>query len=181
MRLLRPVYARLSQYVYAMVADDEEAREILSETSLTAYEQFETLKKPDSFLFFLFTIARRKYKRGLWRRKIFIRYDHSVHDTAEASDVAPDALADLRLLHEALAKLPWKQREAVTLFELADLPLDEIARIQNANLSAVKQRLRVGRITLAELLGVTTTSDEDKSMRNSIQTMIDGPLRPEED
>ena len=181
MRLLRPVYARLSQYVYAMVADDEEAREILSDTSLTAYEQFETLKKPDSFLFFPFTIARRKYKRGLWRRKIFIRYDHSVHDMTEASDVTPDARADMRLLHEALAKLPSKQREAVTLFELSDLPLEEIASIQNAKLSTVKQRLRVGRMKLAELLGVTTTTDADTHMRNSIQTIIDGLVQPEED
>jgi RNA polymerase sigma-70 factor, ECF subfamily len=181
MRLFRPVHARLSQYVHAMVADSEEARDILSETSLAAYEKFETLKDPGSFLFFLFTIARRKYKRGLWRRKIFRVYDESTHDTVESGGMSPEAQADQRLLHEALARLPAKLREAVTLFELTGLTLDEIARIQNAKLSAVKQRLRRGRFKLADLLGATTFIQEEQGVKEATKNMIGVPVQAEEE
>jgi RNA polymerase sigma-70 factor, ECF subfamily len=180
MRLYRPVQARLSLYVHAMVSEREEAREILSETCLTAYERFETVKDPESFIYFLFTIAKRKYKRGVWRRKIFRAYDASLHEPVDHGNPSPETQTDLRLLHDALAKLPSKQREAVTLFELSDLPLEEIAKIQNSKLSAVKQRVRRGRFKLADRLGASTTDYEDKQLRkvkeimNGVQVEADG-------
>ncbi len=181
MRLFQPVHERLAQYVYAMVADREEAREVISETSLAAYELFETLKEPASFIFFLFTIARRKYKRGLWRRKIFRAYNAAVHDTIVCGDPSPEAQADLRLLHDALAKLPPKQREAVTLFELTGLKLEEIAEIQHTKLGTVKTRVRRGRLKLADLLGAATPTDEMKGARRKDENIACMTVELEED
>ena len=48
-------------------------------------------------------------------------------------------------LHQALALLPDAQREAVILFEISGFNLKEVAEIQEASLSAVKQRLKRGR------------------------------------
>ena len=156
-----------------MIKDYEEARDVLSDTIMTAYEQFETVKEPDSFIYFLFTLARRKYKRGLWRRRIFNAYDDSFSETIEGTGPSPAASIDARLLHDALAKLPSKQREAVTLFELADLTLDEIARIQGSKLSAVKQRVRRGRFRLGQLLGAPTFSiQEKKTVNDTNEQMI---------
>jgi RNA polymerase sigma-70 factor, ECF subfamily len=179
MRLFRPVHARLSQYVHAMVGDYEEAREILSETILTAYEQFETISDSDSFIYFLFTIAKRKYKRAMWRRKLFKAYDDALNDTIEGDGPSPEAQADARLLRDALAKLPPKQREAVSMFGIADMTLDEIASIQNSKLSAVKQRVRRARFKLAELLGATLSKDEDANVRKVKDEKESIDLEPE--
>jgi RNA polymerase sigma factor (sigma-70 family) len=46
---------------------------------------------------------------------------------------------------EALAALPAVQREAIVLFDLEGLGLQEVARLQNVSLSAVKSRLNRGR------------------------------------
>ena len=61
------------------------------------------------------------------------------------------------LLYRALDELSASQREAVVLFEISGLSLEEVREIQGGSLSGVKSRISRGRQRLAELLGATDT------------------------
>lgn len=140
------------RYVRAMTRDSEQARDIVAETILLALERFDTLREPASFLFFLIAIARRLFWRsGRWGR-LFLRLEEKHEELAIDAAAAPDLQPDVRLLHECISRLPARQREALALFELAGLRLEEIRDLQGGSLSGVKSRIARARKRLAAQL-----------------------------
>jgi RNA polymerase sigma-70 factor (ECF subfamily) len=154
LELLDPVHDNLARFVRAMAHDREEARDLMAETLLVAFERFDALKEERAFMSYLFTIARRTCGHRTRRRQLFGDYNEHRAAMLHATSPAPDEAADISALYAALEKLPAEQREAVVLFELSGLPLDEIREIQGGSLSGVKARLARGRRKLAKLLGV---------------------------
>jgi RNA polymerase sigma-70 factor (ECF subfamily) len=153
MALFRPLHGRLSRFAQGMTGDREEARDLVHDTVLVAFEGFERVKDEKAFLCYLFTIAsrihRRKQRRGRW----FGSYDEEQAGRLHDNGTAPDTSAEVALLHDALKRLPGEQREAVVLFEISDLSLEEIRKIQGGTLSGVKSRVTRGRRRLAGMLG----------------------------
>jgi RNA polymerase sigma-70 factor (ECF subfamily) len=154
LELLRPVHDRLESFALAMTRDAEEAKDLVSETLLRAYEHFDELRNPAAFVGYLLAIASRLQKRGWWRRRLFEVFDMERAEAIPDTVSAPDAHVDVDLLYTALAKLPEAQRETVVLFEITGFSLEEIQRIQGGSLSGVKSRLVRGRERLARLLRV---------------------------
>ena len=70
----------------------------------------------------------------------------------------PDMAAEIAVVRAALDTLPVKMKEAILLFDVADLSLKEIRTIQGGTLSGVKTRLRRGRAMLRSILGMDTES-----------------------
>ena len=64
----------------------------------------------------------------------------------------PSVSVETLALVEALRTLPVRQRQAVVLHYLADLPVDEVAAILDIPVGTVKSRLARGRATLATRL-----------------------------
>jgi RNA polymerase sigma-70 factor (ECF subfamily) len=156
--LLSPVHDRLWRFALAMTRDRDDAEDLMSETILASYERFHTIRDPQAFTSFLFTVAtrlqRHKERRGRW----FGYIDRDEASQIASSGDSPELSTDIRLVREAIASLPAKQREAVTLFELSGFSLEEIRAIQGGTLSGVKSRLRRGRIELGKKLGVAEDS-----------------------
>ena len=177
LELLDPVHDSLARFARAMTHDRDEARDLVGETILIALEQFDSLKDHRAFLGFLFTIAHRTCHRRTRRRRFFGAYDERdaarLHSTTTAPDIAPDIAA----LHAALEKLPAEQREAVALFELSGLSLEEIREIQGGTLSGVKARVARGRRKLAKLLGVEESAParSRRTESTSNETSTDQP------
>jgi DNA-directed RNA polymerase specialized sigma24 family protein len=72
---------------------------------------------------------------------------------------------------KALSALPEKQREAVVLFEIEGFSIEEVAKMQNAKISAVKSRLARGRARLRghyEKMGWFKDQDENLAMSPEI-------------
>ena len=151
MSLLSPVHDDVVRYIRAMTRDDEVTRDIFGETVLIAYESMDTLKYPESFKFFLITIARRAFSQSIWKRRIFTGVDRRILEAFWDPEPLPDRKTDETLLYDMLQKLPFKQREAVVLFELQGYPLAEIIKIQGGTLSGVKARVARGRRRLERL------------------------------
>jgi RNA polymerase sigma-70 factor (ECF subfamily) len=167
LNLFEPVRERLWRFVRAMVfrwdnRDAELANDIMSETVLQVLERFDTLRDEKAFLSFCFTIANRIHKAHLVRRKYWKDSDAHEQENLLSDSVAPDVQTDIHLLYNALDALPDKTKEAVVLFELSDLSLEEIRQIQGGTLSGVKSRVTRGREQLAELLG------ESKKKRSNV-------------
>jgi RNA polymerase sigma-70 factor, ECF subfamily len=159
MTLLEPVYGRLTRYIRAMTPDREEARDILGETLLAAYESFDSVQNENSFVFYLFAVSRRIHWK--WRRKkqFFIPIG-AHHENLEFAGMSPETHADVGKLRSVLQKLPYKQREALVLFELSGLSIEEICRIQGGTLSGVKARLARGRKRLASMMNESDKPQE---------------------
>lgn len=151
MAMLEPLHDRLNRFVRAMNYDREEAKDVVSETLMKAYESFDKLKNKETFLSYLFTIAYRtniKYKR---KKKFFGIFDNeNTKNMAVRFD--PDKNLEVEQLYRALDRLPSSQKQAVILFEISGFSIEEIAGIQGGSLSGVKSRLKRGREKLAEVL-----------------------------
>lgn len=154
LELLRPHNASLSRFARAMTRDADAAKDLISETVLKAFESFDSLRDGSSFLSYLFTIAVRLHNRERSRGKLWGIFDREHAEQLPYKGSAPDASVDVQLLYAALKHLPEKQREAIVLFEISGLSLEEIREIQGGSLSGVKSRIVRGRASLAELLGV---------------------------
>lgn len=165
--LLLPVKSSLSRFIAALERNEDDARDIMSETIAIAFQEFDTLVAPDAFLSWIMTIARRlvyrKERRERFRgwlqspRRFFDDDDNHPEDgfTAipdEHTLSAPDAATDIQLLYDMLSRLPFKQREAVILSDVVGYTLQEIAAMQGDGLSAVKQRVVRGREKLRQML-----------------------------
>jgi len=132
--------------------DTNDAKDLMSETLLRAYAGLEKLRNRDSFIYFLFAIAKRVHLEK-------IRYQQR-HDVLKDKDfqVNPSEETDIWLLKKAMLKLPVKEQEALQLFEVCGFSIKEIAEIQQSNISLVKIRLFRSRKKLRKLL-------EDKESR----------------
>lgn len=79
-------------------------------------------------------------------------------ETNEPADTAPTPVEMLerqdrmRLLHDAIGRLPERQRLAITLRHIEELPNPDIAQILETSVEAVESLLARGRRSLAALL-----------------------------
>ncbi|MES2764226.1 MAG: RNA polymerase sigma factor, partial [Bacteroidota bacterium] len=90
-------------------------------------------------------------------------YSENYADELIDSGIAPDVAADVALLREAIQQLPEKQREAIIMHEILDLPMEEVLKIQGGSLSGVKVRLMRARRALK---GMLDDSEHDDSFTN---------------
>ena len=164
--LLLPQREKLARFARSVTNDPEEARDLVGDTILAALEGFARVRSDKAFLSYLFTIAVRINRRKRWRRRLFDRFDDSGGESLADGTMATDSGADVELLRHALARLPEKQREAVVLFEITGLSLEEIREIQGGSISGVKSRVSRARQELARLLGAVDRPFERESTHN---------------
>jgi RNA polymerase sigma-70 factor, ECF subfamily len=152
--------AGLWRFALGLTHSREDARDLVSETVLAAHRSFSKLRDHAAFQKSLMTIAIRLYRRQRWRGRIF-------RDIAEAREIPAggnrESNYDLDLLMQTLGKLPERQREAILLFEISGLSIEEIRAIQGGTLSGVKARLKRGRESLRTLLVDDVSSRKPKT------------------
>lgn len=152
MKLLAPMQKRLERFALAMTRDREQACDLVHDTIVIAYERFHTIRDKNAFSSYLFSIASNLYKRNFRRSKFWGFFDSDRAEQIPDTTSLPDTQPDVSLLYQALARLPEKYREALILFEINGLSLNEVHAIQGGSLSSVKVRLMRGRQKLAQLL-----------------------------
>jgi RNA polymerase sigma-70 factor (ECF subfamily) len=150
--LVEPHIEAVGRFVHALVQSREEARDIVADTLLVAFEKLDTLRHEQTSASWLFSIARNIVYQRQRRRKFWDMFDERTAYEQPSNDALPDATADVAFLHQALARLSSDQREALTLFEIAGLSLEEIRDIQGGTLSGVKSRLTRGREKLKNIM-----------------------------
>lgn len=149
---------RLSAFAMAITRNREEAKDLVGETILNAYESFEKIENKIAFASYLFSIASRIHKRKIWRKRPFGAWNDSYAENIPSPDAEPGANVDVTVLYQALDKLPDKVKEAVVLFHISGFSIKEICEIQSSSESSIKQRLKRGREKLAEMLSNDTAS-----------------------
>jgi RNA polymerase sigma factor (sigma-70 family) len=135
----------LFYYLRRLAPSEADAWELLQETWLKLFRSLDTLRDPRALPAFLYTTARnaaisRLRKRDLWETET---YAEEVHDESSGNDIS--AFDNAEAVHHALDQLPLLQREALTLYFLEDLSLDEMATVLHVPLGTVKSRLHYGK------------------------------------
>ena len=164
LRLFEPLRESLSRFALAKTNNREDAKDLVSETVLRAYTNLEKLKDERCFLSYLFSIASNIYKRQSRRKKLFGIFESEKLELIKDNGNNPETKTDVIFLYKALKKLPDKICEAIILFEISGLSIEEIAEIQGGTISGVKSRLKRGREKLADLLGVKESKQQHKNI-----------------
>ena len=118
------------------VLDRSLAEDAAQEAFLRALRRWRTVVHADRPAAWVYVVAMREARRQLRRRK---REPREI-ETGDVTDVA-EAIADGLPLRDALARLPARQRQAVSLRFLADLPVADIARAMGCKQGTVKSTL----------------------------------------
>jgi RNA polymerase sigma-70 factor (ECF subfamily) len=144
---------RLFYYIRRLVPSEADAWELLQETWIRVHRSLGSLRDPRALPAFLYRTARNTTISRLRRRELDIEpladdghCDESPSDQFEAFDNA-------ELVHHTLDQLPLAQREALTLYFLQDLSIDDIARLLDVPVGTVKSRLHYAKLAMRNLLG----------------------------
>lgn len=157
----------LFRSAYLLVQDRQTAEEVVQDTFITAYRKIDQLMDPAGLRSWLTRIAvnRCRMRQRTWQwRNLFPSEDVEELITEE---VEPGPLDELLItcrnasLSEAIRRLDYKYREAITLFYYNELSVREIAAELRTSENTIKSRLSRGRALLKTELskeGVTDAS-----------------------
>lgn len=160
MRLLEPSSEKLYRFILSLIKDRDEAKDVLSETVLAAFENFGKLKKESAFLSWIFTIGRRKCYSAINRRKEIAGSAEFELDEMKGEGFDPEMLADLNLLYAALDELPTEQKEAIVLTAIHGFSREETAKITKSNANTIKVRIYRGKLKLKEILNYSFAEEQ---------------------
>jgi len=153
MALLKPVYPRLERFALTVTRNRDDAKDIVGETVLKAFEGFDMIRDEKAFLSYLFTICSRVAQSNRYAKRIIA--DAEQVEELFRNYTSPETATDIAFLYQALDKLSPDAKEAIMLSEISGLSHKEVQEIQGGSLSSIKVRIFRAKKTLAELLGVT--------------------------
>lgn len=142
--LVAPEVSRLVRLAAAIVGDDFDARDVVQETLVIAWQRNSTLREVDRFQAWLTRIlvneARHALKRRGRRRVVEEAALAPTLDVKGRTSLEDD-VASQDLLERAFERLDAKQRALLVLHHLEARPVDEIAYVLNIRPGTVKSRL----------------------------------------
>lgn len=169
--LIRKYQRQAVAVSYRLLGNSHDALEVSQDAFLKAFASLSTLQKPDAFGGWLMRIVSNLSLN--YRRSRKTRSQLPLDDLLGATDAgqtdttgaASDWMAQSgdpvrrleseemgRKLQESLAQLPEKQRLAIIMFTMQELPQKQVAEALNISVEAVKWHVFQGRKKLKELM-----------------------------
>lgn len=156
---------------YRLLGNSQDAQEVTQDAFLKAFTSLGTLQKPEAFSGWLMRIVSnlslnyrrsRKTRQQLPLDDVLGPVDGATTDTAAGAsewtarnDDPVHQLQSVEMgqrLRKALEELPEKQRLAIVMFTLEDMPQKQIAEALHCSVEAVKWHVFQGRKKLKELM-----------------------------
>ena len=143
------------RFSYWLCGDAVDAEDITSETFLRAWTYRASIRTA-TMKAYLLSIARNLYLERLRKLRLHVELTDRMADPAPSLDKRSEDRDDLLRIQNALQKLKEVDRAAFILRVEHELPYDEIARVLQLSLSAVK--VKVYRVRL-KLTGVVANEE----------------------
>jgi RNA polymerase sigma-70 factor (ECF subfamily) len=162
----------LRAFARSLTSNRAEADDLVQETVVKAWGNFDKFVPGSNMRAWLFTILRNTYYSTVRKRR------HEVVDAtgAWAARVATrprqESLIAWQDLQSMLALLPDEQREALILVGAAGLSYEEAAKVCGCALGTIKSRVNRGRARLLSLMKLDDSSDlcvEDRVMLAAVR------------
>jgi RNA polymerase sigma-70 factor (ECF subfamily) len=145
----RRLYPRTVGLAYALTGKRHLAEEVTQEAFIAAYRKWEQISRYDVPEAWLRRVAVNRatsmLRRGLTEVRAIPRLRSALEHIPELEPEAAD-------VWEAVRALPRRQAQAIALFYLEDLSLEQIADILECSPGTVKAHLRRGRVRLGRKL-----------------------------
>ncbi|MBI2793157.1 MAG: RNA polymerase sigma factor [Ignavibacteria bacterium] len=152
----KPLFA----YCLAILQDEEEARDAFHTTVLKVYEARQSYREGNVHAW-IFAIARNTSRSAVRRRRYSVTMADDFEVTAEESvGLAAD---ETEIVQQAIRKLPEEFRQVVLLKYFGELSVETIAQSEGISVDLVKTRLFRARKRLAEILGTTFESQNERT------------------
>lgn len=151
-RLVHDTRDDLLAYALRRSASAEDAADVLSETYLIAWRKLEKIPPGEQARLWLFGVAHNVIRQGVDRRRSRdALVERLAREVRAASNVEPAPESDRasRALQAALATLPERDREILTLTAWEGLTPQEVAAVVSLPANVVRVRLYRARARLA--------------------------------
>jgi RNA polymerase sigma-70 factor (ECF subfamily) len=141
-RLLEPEHSKAEAFCRKLMQNRDEGDDLYQDSLLLAMRKFDSLRDNDSFRPWLYRIIvnsfKSRHRRSWWRRHATLT--PKLMESRTTGD--PDGqLTARRWLERAFAGLTPEERTLVTLFELEEWTIAELAGLYRISSGAVKARL----------------------------------------
>ena len=160
----REHYPAVLRLACRLCGQREEAEDIAQETFLVARRKIETFRGGSSLRTWIHRIALNEYRQ--WRRKRrplqLVDHDFANHDAGIK------AFETGHILANAMKNLPEKQREAFVLFEVEQLPMNEVAQVLGVPSGTAKARVFYARQNLRHQLEGRSEVIKDEFQQSTI-------------
>jgi RNA polymerase sigma-70 factor (ECF subfamily) len=159
---------RVFRFGLRMCGNEEDARDVLQETLLSAFRNLHDFRGDAQLSTWLYQIARsyclRSRRRGAGEPATTERLDDPEAATIASPEASPDARAQARqigsMLQAAILSLPESHREVLVLRDVEGLSAEEAARVVGIEVGALKSRLHRARMDVRERLAGILGSGE---------------------
>ena len=162
-------HGKVFQLVYRYTGDYEEASDLTQDTFVRAFNAWGEFRGDSQVYTWLYRIAlnlchnqqkrlQRKYRMERWSLDVSSDDEYEGRAPVEVADERPLPLQRIEgeemrhRLREALLELPDNYRTVIVLRDIEGLTYEEIARVTDSSLEAIKSRLFRARQTLRRAL-----------------------------
>jgi RNA polymerase sigma-70 factor, ECF subfamily len=142
----------LFYYLRRLTPSEADVWDLLQETWLKVFRSIGTLRDPRTLPAFLYTTARNTAISRLRNSQFEENWASPSDEILESSADEISVFDNAEQVHHALDQLPLPQREALTLYFLQDLSLEEIAALLAVPVGTVKSRLHYGKAAIRKIL-----------------------------
>jgi RNA polymerase sigma factor (sigma-70 family) len=143
---------RLFYYVRRMVDQEADAWDVMQKTWVKVFRSIKTLKDPQSFPCWLYTLTRNTASSHLRQRPRFASDTLDQYENLPADDSSITVFEDVEAVHDALRRISSDHCEVLTLFFLEDLSVEEIGHVIGVPQGTVKSRLHYAKRALRKLM-----------------------------
>jgi RNA polymerase sigma-70 factor (ECF subfamily) len=146
---------RVLRYANARLGDPALAEDVAQESLAALVRACRNGGAPRSAEAFVFAVARRRAGRAGWRRRLWapLELAFGARSDAPSPEARAIALDESARVRAALARLSFRDREAILLVAVGGLSMADAAAALGLKVSAVKMRVSRARTRLAALLG----------------------------
>jgi RNA polymerase sigma-70 factor (ECF subfamily) len=148
-RFFSAAYPRLVRQLFAVVGDVGEAEDVVQEAFARAAVRWQRIRGYDNPEGWVRRVALNQARSNLRRTRRTLAALVRAGPLAEVAELSPDAMA----VAAAMSGLPLRHREALVLYYVVQLSIEEMAEQLGIPKGTVKSRLARGRARLARQLG----------------------------
>ena len=171
--LLEPEYTRALMFCRKLAGDRDVGDDLYQDALLTAYTRFTDLREHASFRPWLYrvivTTFRQTVRRPWWRRRL--PFTTQVEESLTGADPS-DSHAARRWLERAFQAVTPEEQALVTLYELEEWTVGELAELFGKRPGAIKTRLHRARRRMKDVLAAYAKGQKLPVERNTTTSEV---------
>ncbi len=155
-RLIMKYYTDIHAQILSWVNNPEDAKDIVQDVFLEAYQGLSSLRKPEQFCFWLRQIAKYHFQDWLRKKQTFVELDDHIADKSKSADELMILRETITKMMQAIDELPESERRLLKERYLDEASYDKLEAKYGLSQSVLSMRLYRARQRVRERLKMLT-------------------------